>query len=164
MIATNLYLGKPYYYAILPVLLTSLLGDHFRLRGPFITFNAICLIIGYLMFGFSSVTTQVTVRYIGTFLATGAYVSNWAALNAYQANNIVGQWKRATFAAAVTACNGLGGIAGSFVVRNQEAPWYPTAVWTAIGYVMLSSSFVLSKNRFCLGLILLSPLPLLVQS
>jgi hypothetical protein len=73
------------------------------------------------------------VRYIGTFLATGAYVSNWAALNAYQANNIVGQWKRATVAAAITACNGLGGIAGSFVVRSQEAPWYPTAVWIAIG-------------------------------
>jgi len=39
------------------------------------------------MLGF---TGQVTVRYIGVYLATGAYVSNWAALNAYQANNIVG--------------------------------------------------------------------------
>ena len=29
----------------------------------------------------------------------------------YQANNIAGQWKRATIAAAVAACNGLGGIA-----------------------------------------------------
>lgn len=78
-------------------------------------------------------STQVTVRYIGTFLATGAYVSNWAALNAYQANNIVGQWKRATVAAAVTACNGLGGIAGSFIVRNVESPTYATAVWVSIG-------------------------------
>lgn len=84
------------------------------------------------MFGLP-ISHQVTVRYIGTYLATGAYVSNWAALNAYQANNIVGQWKRATIAAAVTACNGLGGIAGSFIVRQQEAPWYPTAVWVSIG-------------------------------
>lgn len=80
-------------------------------------------------------STQVTVRYVGTFLATGAYVSNWAALNAYQANNIVGQWKRATIAAAVTACNGLGGIAGSFIVRPNEAPDYVTAFWVSIGYV-----------------------------
>lgn len=84
------------------------------------------------MFGLP-VSTQVTVRFIGTFLATGAYVSNWAALNAYQANNIVGQWKRVTVAAAVTACNGLGGIAGSFIVREQEAPQYQTAVWVCIG-------------------------------
>lgn len=60
-------------------------------------------------------------------------MSNWAALNAYQANNIVGQWKRATVAASVTACNGLGGIAGSFIVRHQEAPTYTTAVWVSIG-------------------------------
>lgn len=39
------------------------------------------------MLGFPS---QVTVRYIGVYLATGAYISNWAALNSYQANNIAG--------------------------------------------------------------------------
>lgn len=79
------------------------------------------------------IPSQVTVRYIGTFLATGAYVSNWAALNAFMANNIVGQWKRVTIAAAVAACNGLGGVAGSYIVRQQEAPQYPTAVWVSVG-------------------------------
>ena len=44
------------------------------------------------MLGFAD---QVAVRYIGCFLATGAYISNWAALNSYQANNVTGQWKRA---------------------------------------------------------------------
>lgn len=86
------------------------------------------------MFGLP-VSKQVTVRYIGVFLATGAYVSNWAALNAFQANNVVGQWKRAATAAAITACNGLGGVAGSYIVRQQEAPQYLTAVWVSVGYV-----------------------------
>jgi hypothetical protein len=54
-------------------------------------------------------------------------------MNAYQANNITGQWKRATFAAAITGCNGLGGIAGSYIVRSNEAPIYTTAVWISIG-------------------------------
>ncbi|KAH8701074.1 putative MFS transporter [Talaromyces proteolyticus] len=135
--------APPYYWAVIPVLFTSLIGDKFRLRAPLITFNALVLIAGFLMFGLQS-STQVTVRYIGTYLATGAYVSNWAALNAYQANNIVGQWKRATIAAAVTACNGLGGIAGSFIVRQQEAPWYPTAVWVSIGSHVLMVLIVLA--------------------
>lgn len=39
------------------------------------------------MLGFAD---QITVRYIGCYLATGAYISNWAALNSYQANNITG--------------------------------------------------------------------------
>lgn len=102
------------------------------MRGPVIAFNALILIAGFLMFGLP-VSKHVTVRYIGVFLATGAYVSNWAALNAFQANNIVGQWKRVATAAAVTACNGLGGVAGSYIVRQQEAPHYQTAVWVSIG-------------------------------
>jgi len=122
--------SPPYYYAILPVLLSSYLADRLRLRSPIIIFNALSLIIGFSLLGFSSNTAA---RYAGTFLATGAYVSNWAALSAYQANNIVGQWKRATFAAAISACNGLGGIAGSYIVRAEEAPRYVTAVWVSIG-------------------------------
>ena len=128
---------QPYYWAIVPVLFTSLVGDNYRIRGPLIVFNALCTIIGVLMLG-RLVSSQVTTRYVGTFLATGAYVSNWAALNAFMANNIVGQWKRATIGAAVSACNGLGGVAGSYIVRQQEAPGYLTAVWVSVGYVSIS--------------------------
>lgn len=67
----------------------------YRIRAPIISFNSLCLIAGFAMLGFAD---QVTVRYVGCYLATGAYVSNWAALNSYQANNITGQWKRAVTA------------------------------------------------------------------
>ncbi|RAR06474.1 cytoskeleton assembly control protein sla1 [Stemphylium lycopersici] len=120
--------APPYYYAVLPAILSSLVGDKFQLRGPIIVFNCVSLIVGFGMLGFSS---QVTVRYIGTYLATGAYVANWAAMATYQANNIVGQWKRVFTAAIVTAFNGAGGIAGSFIVRQPESPRYMTAVWSS---------------------------------
>jgi MFS family permease len=122
--------APPYYYAVIPAILSSLVGDKFQLRGPVIIFNCATLIIGFSMLGFSD---QVTVRYIGTYLATGAYVANWAAMATYQANNIVGQWKRVFSAAAVTAFNGAGGIAGSFIVRQKESPRYMTAIWVSIG-------------------------------
>ena len=122
--------APPYYYAVIPVLISSRIGDKYRLRGAVITFNSLCLISGFGMLGFSD---QVVVRYVGTYLATGAYVSNWAALNSYQANNITGLWKRAVTAAAVTACNGLGGVAGSFIVKQKEAPRYLTSIWVSIG-------------------------------
>jgi len=131
--------APPYYYAVIPVLLSSLVGDRLRLRGPVIVFNCLTLIVGFSLLGFAQ---QDGVRYFGTFLATGAYVSNWAALSAYQANNITGQWKRAFTAAAVTALNGAGGIAGSFIVRYQEAPRYPTAIWVSIGSHILLIAIV----------------------
>ncbi|KAJ8070974.1 hypothetical protein OCU04_001329 [Sclerotinia nivalis] len=122
--------APPYFYAVIPVIISSIVGDYYQLRGLVIIFNSICTIVGFCMLGFAS---QDTVRYIGTYLSTGGYVSNWAAMNAYQSSNIVGQWKRATFAAASTACNGLGGIAGAFIIRYNEAPRYMTAIWVSIG-------------------------------
>ncbi|MCJ1254615.1 hypothetical protein MMC24_002430 [Lignoscripta atroalba] len=143
--------APPYYYAVIPVLLSSRIADKYRLRGPVISFNSLCLIAGFGMLGFSD---QVTVRYVGCYLATGAYISNWAALNSYQANNITGQWKRAVTAAAVTACNGLGGVAGSFIVRQNEAPHYMSAIWISIGshalmigFVLVFSAYFFAANR-----------------
>ncbi|CAI6332109.1 unnamed protein product [Periconia digitata] len=142
--------APPYYYAVIPAVASSLIGDRW-LRGPIITFNCLCLITGFCMLGFS---TQVTVRYIGTFLATGAYVANWAGMAAYQANNIVGQWKRVFTAAAITAGNGAGGIAGSFIVRQPEAPNYMTAIWVSIashlmiiGCIAIFTIYFYTANR-----------------
>lgn len=81
--------APPYFYAVIPVIISSIVGDRYQLRGLVITFNCICTIVGFSMLGFAS---QVTVRYVGTYLATGAYVSNWAAMNAYQASNICGKY------------------------------------------------------------------------
>lgn len=144
--------APPYYYAVVPVLFTSLVADRLWLRGPVIVFNCACLIIGFCMLGF---VEQVSVRYVGTFLATGAYISNWAALSTYWTNNVAGQWKRAVTAAAVTAMNGAGGIAGSYIVRADEAPRYMTAVWISIGshvliiliIVVMSVHFLLANKR-----------------
>ncbi|KAH6619373.1 major facilitator superfamily domain-containing protein [Chaetomium sp. MPI-SDFR-AT-0129] len=124
--------APPYYYAVVPVLISSYFADRVRIRGPIIIFNAVCLITGFAVLGFAH---NSGARYFGVFLATGAYVGNWAALTAFQANNVVGQWKRVFTAAACTMFNGAGGIAGSFIVRNIEAPNYTTAVWVSIRQV-----------------------------
>jgi sugar phosphate permease len=79
--------APPYYYAVVPVLLSSWYADVLRLRGPFVVFNALCLITGFAVLGFAG---NSGARYFGVFLATGAYVGNWAALTAFQANNVVG--------------------------------------------------------------------------
>ncbi|KAI0004777.1 putative MFS transporter [Xylariaceae sp. FL0662B] len=158
--ASILLSAPPYYYAVLPVLISSLVGDRLRLRGPVIVFNCLALVAGFVMLGFAR---PVAARYVGTFLATGAYVSNWAALSAYQANNVAGQWKRAFTAAAVTAMNGAGGIAGSFIVRPHEAPRYLTAVWVSIGSHVLiialvaafSVYFFLANKRAAAGKMLI---------
>ncbi|KAK3335879.1 major facilitator superfamily domain-containing protein [Cercophora scortea] len=141
--------APPYYYAVVPVILSSWLADRFQVRAPVITFNAMCMIVGFAVLGFAK---NSGARYFGVFLSTGAYVANWAALSAYQANNINGQWKRVFTAAACTMFNGAGGIAGSFIVRNAEAPQYPTAVWVSIGsHILLVTIIALLSLHFYLA-------------
>ena len=63
-------------------------GDsEYLIRGPIISFNALCVIAGIAMLGFAD---QNVVRYIGVYLATGGYCSNWPALYTYYSNNITG--------------------------------------------------------------------------
>lgn len=84
----SILLNAPvYYWAVIPALLSSFIGDKYSVRGPVIIFNSLALITGFCMIGF---VEQSTVRYIGTFLTTGAYVANWAAINAYMSSNITG--------------------------------------------------------------------------
>lgn len=45
----------------------------------------------------------------------------------------------AILSALYIACNGLGEVIGSFIVRQSEAPSYVTAVWTPIGYDIMAS-------------------------
>lgn len=70
----SILLSAPWYsYAGIPVITSSIVGDRYQLRGLVITFNCICTVVGFYMLGFAS---QAAMRYVGTYLATGAYVSN----------------------------------------------------------------------------------------
>ncbi|KAI2791490.1 hypothetical protein POX_c04351 [Penicillium oxalicum] len=126
----------PYLWAAVAVLITSLCADKINLRGPFICLNALCIVFGFVML-YGAPAIPVGARYAGMGIATGGYVSNWAALNAYQANNVIGQWKRAITAATVAMFEGMGSVAGSFIVRQSEAPKYPTAFGVALGSQIL---------------------------
>ncbi|KAE9991860.1 hypothetical protein EG327_010738 [Venturia inaequalis] len=134
-----------YYWAVVPALLSSFIGDKYSIRGPVIVFNSLTLITGFCMIGF---VNAATVRYIGTFLATGAYIANWAAINAYMSSNITGQWKRVFTAAVTTSFNGAGGIAGAYIVRYYEAPKYPTAMWASIGSHIVMIACVLAFSGY----------------
>jgi MFS family permease len=107
--------APPYYYAVVPVLVSSYFADRFRIRGPVIVLNAICLITGFAVLGFAR---NSGARYFGVFLATGAYVGNWAALTAYQANNVVGYVLVFELIAIREADRGVVGNGSAYLLRR----------------------------------------------
>lgn len=59
--------APPYFYAVIPVMISSIISDKYQIRGPVIIFNCLSVIIGFCLLGFCS---QDAARYAGTFLAS----------------------------------------------------------------------------------------------
>lgn len=78
-------------------------------------------IIGLGLLGFH---LNNAVRYFGAFLVTGGGAASLPMALTYQANNIVGQWRRAFCSALTIGFGGIGGVVASLVFRDQDKPHY----------------------------------------
>lgn len=137
--ASQCLVAPPYAFAGIIMYLTGWAGDKYRLRGPVIIFNALLCIIGLPIMGFHS---SPAVRYFGVFLVTAGANANVPAAMSYQANNIRGQWKRAFCSATFVSFGGIGGIAGSLVFRNEDAPGYKPGLYACIATTLLTMILV----------------------
>lgn len=131
-IAASQCLGAPpAFAAAIMMYCQAILGDRWHLRGPIIVLNALLAIMGLLILGYAK---GPGVRYFGVFVATMACNANVPAILTYQANNIRGQWKRAFCSATLVGFGGIGGIIGSTIFRDKDAPKYRPGIWaTMIG-------------------------------
>lgn len=140
-----------YVFSFLLGFAESWISDRFVIRGHILAFNCVLQIIGVAVLGFA---TQPYVRYFGAFLITGGSNGNVPASMTYQANNIVGQWRRAFTSATIVAAGGIGGIIGSCAFRRQDSPEYIPGLITcflAAGATLLSvattTCYFIIKNR-----------------
>lgn len=122
--------APPYLAAALVMYISAIISDRHRIRGPVIIFNACLGLIGLPLLGF---VENSGVRYFGVFLATISSNANIPAILTFQANNVRGQWKRAFCSATLVGTAGIGGIVGSTVFREKDAPGYRPGILVTIG-------------------------------
>jgi MFS-type transporter involved in bile tolerance (Atg22 family) len=108
-------------FAIILGVSESYFSDKYNIRAPFFLFNCALEVIGVCVLGFAKGSY---VRYFGAFFIVGPGFANIPFSLTYQANNILGQWKRAFCSATIVGAGGIGGIIGSLVFRSQDAPAY----------------------------------------
>ncbi|QPC71258.1 hypothetical protein HYE68_002010 [Fusarium pseudograminearum] len=111
----------PALFAVVEAMTISWLADKFQMRGPFVIFQGLVGIIGLCMTGFLNSPTP---RYIGTFLGVAGANGLVVTTLAWQANNIVGDARRAVSTGILISVSGVGGIYSSMVFRQQDAPNY----------------------------------------
>lgn len=127
------------------------ISDKYQIRGHIIIFNCVLEIIGIALLGYAG---DPYVRYFGAFLITGGSNSNVPASLTYQANNVVGQWKRAFTSATIVAMGGVGGIVGPLVFRSEDAPSYHPGLYTCftataltIVSVVITTVYMFIQNK-----------------
>ena len=76
-------------------------------------------------------------RYFGLFFGWAGCQGNIPSILAYQSNNIRMQSKRSVGSALQIGFGAIGGIMGSTVFRQQDAPRYVTGLWVTAGLQML---------------------------
>ncbi|CAF9932168.1 MAG: hypothetical protein HETSPECPRED_008285 [Heterodermia speciosa] len=150
--ASQCLAAPPYVLAVLLMMLSAYLGDHYQVRGPILIVNSLIALIGLPLMGFASTPAA---RYFGVFLVTAGTNANIPTALAYQANNVRGQWKRALCSAMFVAFGGIGGISGGTIFRAQDAPRYLPGIGAAIAcnalvilsVLALSGSFWLANRK-----------------
>ncbi|KAF9895315.1 hypothetical protein FE257_000219 [Aspergillus nanangensis] len=127
------------------------LSDRLRLRGPILIFNGLLQIVGVALVGYAH---QPYVRYFGTYLILAGTAANSPLCVSYQANNVVGQWKRAFSSASIVGFGTIGGVVAPFGFRAQDAPEYRPGmamcfVGVSIGIVSVcvTSVYMYCQNR-----------------
>jgi MFS family permease len=140
--------APPYFFAGIIMVLFGWVGDKYKMRGPLIIAGTFLTIIGLCMTGFLKSNPA---RYAGVFLTLAGANSVIPALMAYQANNIVGSTKRAMSSALFVGLGGVGGIAGSLVFRQQDAPTYVPGMIACLvlsGFIILTVCVMSVYFRF----------------
>jgi len=121
--------APPYAAAGIFMYVQAIYADKIRNRASSVIINALFCIVGLPILAF---TENNGARYFGVFLATIGANANIPAILTYQANNIRGQWKRALCSATLVGFGGIGGIIGSTVFRQVDAPGYTPGIITCL--------------------------------
>lgn len=148
----------PYVAGAISAVTLSFFSDRFQWRAPFIFGQMATVLIGFciLLPLAPNIDTQIAACYIGVVLiCIGQYPTNPAG-SAWIQGNLAGDTKRAMGIALNICLGNSGGIVGSYIFLDSEAPGYPTGFGIGLGFAasVLVSTVILefsywriNKNR-----------------
>ncbi|KAH8894561.1 MFS general substrate transporter [Thozetella sp. PMI_491] len=123
----------PYAVAAISGLVASLLSDRFTWRMPFLVTAQVLLIIAYaiLVVKAESIKDNVPLCYFAVHLACAGLYPIPPGVSAWTVNNL-GPRKRAMGIALMVMIGSVGGVIGSFIYLESEAPRYPSGFGSSL--------------------------------
>lgn len=119
----------PYFYSLILAGTLSWLSDRHRLRSPFILFFSINIMVGITLTRWGPNTGS---QYLGLFFVLGGALAQGPMIIVWGQNNAPTRTKRSVSAGLLFTCGAIGGIIGSTVFRQEDAPTYTPGVIVVI--------------------------------
>ncbi|KAF2678554.1 MFS general substrate transporter [Lentithecium fluviatile CBS 122367] len=134
--SAQLLTAPPYACGAISALLSSLLADRFTWRMPFIVSAQALLVVAYaiLFAKAEDIRNNVALCYFAVHVACVGIYPILPGCNAWTINNLAGPAKRAIGIAMMICIGNLGGIVGSFIYQEREAPKYPTGFGSSLSF------------------------------
>lgn len=149
--------APPYIAGAISALACGKLSDHFNWRMPFVAIGGALILVGYsiLLSLNGALATSTSAVWAAVVLAMVGIYPIQPAVQAWNANNIAPSSRRAIGVALTNSIGNLGGIAGSFMYQESQAPRYETGfglslavgAYTLLMALLLEWSYVISNKR-----------------
>ncbi|KAL5342017.1 major facilitator superfamily domain-containing protein [Aspergillus crustosus] len=141
----------PYIAGAISAYLCGLLSDKLRWRMPVIVSGQALVIIGFgILFALAeNIKDNIAVCYFATVLACTGLYPIIPGTNAWTSNNLAGARKQSMGIAFMISVGNIGGLGGSFIYLEREAPRYPTGFGSSFAFAAagMVASLVL-EGRF----------------
>ncbi|KAL1882090.1 hypothetical protein VTK73DRAFT_2499 [Phialemonium thermophilum] len=126
----------PYACGAISAYVMSVLADRFSWRMPSVVVPQICVVVGFsiLFSKAAEIQTNIAVCYFAVCLACAGMYPIFPGVNAWNVVNTAGPVKRAISIAYLVCAGNLGGLVGSYIYIDKEAPKYPTGYGNSLAF------------------------------
>ena len=124
----------PYVLGAFSAFVSAAFSDRHKWRMPFIVGPQLLVLVGFaISFAYArDIENRIGEMYFAVSLACIGLYPIIPGANAWNANNLAGPLKRSAGIAYLGTFASAGGLAGSFIYIESEAPTYPTGFGTSL--------------------------------
>lgn len=128
----------PYFAGAISAYVFSIIADRLRWRMPIIITGQLLVIIGFcVLYSLADdIQNNIPVCYFAVVLACIGLYPIIPGTNAWTSNNLAGARKQAMGIAFMISIGNCGGLVGSFIYLEREAPKYPTGFGSSFAFAV----------------------------
>ncbi|KAK5728217.1 hypothetical protein LTR17_012122 [Elasticomyces elasticus] len=126
----------PYFCGAISSYVLSVFADRYMWRLPFLVGPQLRVVVGYaiLFAKAGDIVNNIPACYFAVCLACFGLYPILPAVNAWNVSNCAGPTKRAISIAYLICMGNVGGLVGSYIYKESEAPRYPTGYGVSLAF------------------------------